>query len=79
MGGILNDKERAYLSSVIKPFRDKEIVITKFAYDSYEYIEIAFRDIDGKKRYMWFPPFKKGTMYKDMETGKAYSLNELEL
>lgn len=41
--GILSDKEREYLSAVIKPFRDKVESITKYEYDDvYEDIVIDF-------------------------------------
>ena len=78
---ILDDAERQYLSNVIKPFRHKVVDIYKSIslYDVYEYIGITIRDIDKTVVYMYFPSFKKGTMYKGMETGKKYSLEELEL
>lgn len=78
---ILDDAERQYLSNVIKPFRHKVVDIFKYIslYDVYEYIGITIRDIDKNVVYMYFPSFKKGTMYKGMETGKKYSLEELGL
>ena len=71
---ILDDKERKYLSNVIKPFRDKfEYIVKKDCYPE-EYISISLSDenID-------FPNFKKGTMYKGMEIEKKYTLEELGL
>lgn len=78
---ILDEVEKEYLSGIIKPFRDKVVDIFKYIslYDVYEYIGITIRDIDKNVVYMYFPSFKKGTMYKGMETGKKYSLEELEL
>lgn len=78
---ILDEAEKEYLSNVIKPFRDKVVDIFKYIslYDVYEYIGITIRDIDKNVVYMYFPSFKKGTMYKGMETGKKYTLEELGL
>lgn len=78
---ILDDIEKEYLSNVIKPFRHKVVDIFKYIslYDVYEYIGITIRDIDKNVVYMYFPSFKKGTMYKGMETGKKYSLKDLGL
>lgn len=78
---ILTEKEREYLSNVIKPFRNRVKYITKFrgVFDN-EFIEIGHvMDNEAELYYIELPLFKKGTMYKGMETGKAYSLNELGL
>lgn len=73
---ILSKKEREYLSNVINPFKEKVIFISKNSNGlGYEYIEIAFIN----NLFMCFPSFKKGTMYKDMELFKEYTLEELEL
>lgn len=78
MGGILNDKERAYLKAVIEPFRERVEVIYKgnvyFENSTEEYIGICF-----KNEETILPHFKKGTMYKDMEINKEYSLEDLNL
>ena len=71
---ILDDVEREYLSAVIKPFRDSVRGIEKAENLPYEMI-----CIDTKYRYMVFPPFDKGTMYKGMKTGWRYTLEELGL
>ena len=75
---ILTDKEKAYLSAVIKPFRKDVEWIEKIEryYGGNEYIHITV------KRYedcCELPTFKKGTMYKGMEANKAYTLEELGL
>ncbi len=81
---ILSQEERDYLSAVIKPFRDKVVYIRKNDYinlsvgDS-ERITVATSSGAGTHRYMYFPPFDKGTMYKGMETDKEYTLKELEM
>ena len=72
---ILDDVEKEYLSAVIKPFRKSVNSIRK--------AEVCGGDeaicIDTEKRYMVFPPFEKGTMYKGMKTGWRYTLEELGL
>lgn len=75
---ILTDKEKAYLSAVIKPFRKdiKYIVKRYFVLNSLksEYIYIRLRNDD-----LSFPNFKVTTMYKGMELDKRYTLKELGL
>lgn len=73
---ILSYKEKEYLSSVINPFRDKVINITKLINDDdLEFIEIGLND----NTYAMLPAFAKDTMYKDMVYGKEYTLEELDL
>ena len=73
---ILTEKEKAYLSTVIKPFRDRVEYITKYIYlAKEEYLLIIMRN--GER--MSFPTFKKETMYKGMRAYKEYTLEELEL
>lgn len=75
---ILTDKETAYLSAVIKPFREDVECIEKIECysDEKEYIYITMKkDYD----YCELPAFEKGTMYKGMEVNKAYTLEELGL
>ena len=82
MGGILNDKERAYLSSVIKPFRHKVIGIVKRNYKirkEYECIQIHSIYVANCARYIPLLFFEKGNMYKGMEINKEYSLEDLGL
>lgn len=71
---ILDDIEKEYLSNVIKPFRDKVKYIKKNHSNIGEYITIC---VFGE--FVNFPYFKKGTMYKNMEIDKKYSLEELGL
>lgn len=72
---ILDDKEKEYLSNVIKPFRDKVEYIVKFGCLPEEYISICL----PKCEVIDLPCFKKGTMYKGMEIDKEYTLEELGL
>lgn len=76
---ILTDKEKEYLSGIIKPFRNRVKYITKFrgVFDN-EFIEIGHvMDNEAELYYIELPLFKKGTMYKGMEVGEEYSLEDL--
>ena len=74
---ILTEKEKEYLSYVIKPFRDS---ITYFYKRRYENDELEWIKIEMKiDDVMYFPKFKKGTMYKGMELNKKYTLEELNI
>lgn len=74
---ILDDAEKRYLSAVIKPFRKHVKNIAKYLTfgNTEEYIIIQ---IDSSER-LNFPHFKAGTMYKGMEQGHKYTLEELGL
>ena len=79
---ILNETERKYLSSVIKPFRDKVISIANYYEESIDnnFIEIEIKqNYCNENQYVSLPYFKKGTMYKGMEEYKKYTLEELGL
>ena len=78
---ILDDAEKAYLSAVIKPFRDRVKSICKVNYlgvssSGYQYIFITLSDgsynID-------LPIFKRDSMYKGMTGGRDYTVEELGL
>ena len=81
---ILTEKEKEYLSAVIKPFRDRKVVIKKYEYPQNEHkneciqISVEFYDKTGGETVS-LPIFKKGTMYKGLESNKCYTLEELGL
>ena len=81
---ILTEKEKEYLSAVIKPFRDRRVVIRKYEYSQNEHkneciqISVEFYDKTGGETVS-LPTFKKGTMYKGLESNKCYTLEELGL
>ena len=78
---VLNTAEKEYLDNVIKPFRDKIIYISKLkaGYRSgIGYISITTED-NGWKHYAELPLFGGDSMYKGMEMGKEYSLEDLGL
>lgn len=73
---ILTDKEKAYLSAVIKPFRKKVEYVYKIC------LEIGKREcleISLENGVVSFPYFEEGTMYKGMEVNREYTLEELGL
>ena len=74
---ILDEKEKAYLTAVIKPFRKDIKYITKkdFVIKAKEYLLIKMHDLNTAG----LPLFEKGTMYKGMEVNKNYKLEELGL
>lgn len=75
---ILDEKEKEYLSAVIKPFREDVECIMKFGRCSVEkeFIHISMKDNCDN---CTLPDFLKGTMYKGMERSKRYTLKELGL
>ena len=81
---ILTEKEKEYLSAVIKPFRDRRVVIKKYEYPQNEHkneciqISVEFYDKTGGETIS-LPIFKKGTMYKGLESNKCYTLEDLGL
>lgn len=75
---ILTEKEKAYLSAVIKPFRKDIKYIVKFKRysDKKEYIYMTMKKDDD---YCALPVFEKETMYRGMELNKRYTLEDLGL
>lgn len=73
---ILDEAEKKYLADVVRPFRSKVRSVYKMASicSDKEFINIQLRDEN-----FTLPYFKKGTMYKEMQTGKRYTLEELGL
>lgn len=74
---ILDDAEKEYLTNVIKPFRDKISYICKSqtVISKSEWIRLVLK----ADLCIEFPCFENGTMYKGMEVGKKYTLEELGL
>lgn len=75
---ILDDKEKEYLSAVIKPFRKDVQGIRKngSCFSSEMEMIVVILKNGGS---MIFPYFKKGTMYKGIQINKKYTLKELGL
>ena len=78
---ILDEVEKAYLSAVIKPFKKHVKTIMKAKQVATLYaITIDIEEKYNYETFLQFPPFEKSSgMYKGMELGKRYTLEELEL
>lgn len=72
---ILDDAEKRYLRSVIKPFRNDVLGIKKKECAIDECIAIVMKDYE----IIYLPLFKEGTMYKGMEGNRRYTIEELGL
>lgn len=78
---VLNEVEKAYLSAVIRPFRNRvKYIMKEETFDCptdcpTEFIHIDLSDGDIAD----FPNFKADTMYRGMEVDKYYTLQELGL
>lgn len=76
---ILDEKEKEYLSAVIRPFKNRVKSICKQDIDN-EYICIELFDFSGHNTdCIQLPFFETGTMYKGMKRDKKYTLKELGL
>ena len=76
---ILTKEEKDYLSTIIKPFRDRIIYITKDRLIRDEFIEICLEHYSKKDISTTYtlPYFERDTMYKGMKIGKKYTVDEL--
>lgn len=75
---VLDETEKRYLASVIKPFKNKIETIEKtikIGDSSLCYLIMLLKNNDMAN----LPNFKKNSMYKGMETNKKYTLKELGL
>lgn len=77
---ILDEKEKKYLEAVLRPFKDGIISIELKTSRTDAYIFIVIQSaVACRDESMSFPAFKLGTMYKGMEIGNQYTLEELGL
>lgn len=72
---ILDNTEKRYLSNVIGPFRDKIKYISKYHSSAIDE-ECVYIHIPNNPDII-LPYFKEDSMYKGMELGKEYTLEEL--
>lgn len=73
---ILDDVEKAYLSAVIKPFRNEVECIVKYMFsEEKEFLAICLHN--GEE--ITLPIFIRRTMYKGMKSRKEYTLEDLGL
>lgn len=80
---ILTEEEKEYLSNVIKPFKNRVYYIIKYknlCVLNEEYIQICVRSYNNElDEDINLPLFVKGSMYKNMEEERRYSLRALGL
>ena len=79
---ILNEKEKEYLSNVIKPFKNRVCYIikyTKLCDPKEEYIQICVKSDNNLNEYISLPTFTRGSMYKKMKINCAYTIEDLDL
>lgn len=83
---ILSEKEKEYLKSIIRPFKDRVEYIEKKkninSEGTFYFIAIAIKSvvIDCLSETIYFPYFKPGSkMYEGMDLDKEYTLKELGL
>jgi hypothetical protein len=75
---VLDEIEKVYLRSVIKPFRDRVKGIAKRQDGRKAFISIHVKAFDSDETdNIFLPYFKSDTMYKGMERGRTYTLEEL--
>ena len=77
---ILTEKEKEYLSAVIKPFKDKVSYIVKqqgFKDDKKLSVEFIIIYVDDEKLIL--PSYDKGALYKDMKLAEKYTIEDLGL
>lgn len=83
---VLDEKEKEYLKSIIRPFKDRVEYIEKKkninSEGTFYFIAIAIKSvvIDCLSETIYFPYFKpESKMYEGMELNKEYTLKELGL
>lgn len=79
---ILSEKEKEYLKSIIRPFKDRVEYIEKKSIGNLYFIAIAIKSIaiDCSIETIYLPYFEpESKMYEGMELNKEYTLKELGL
>lgn len=79
---VLTEREKEYLSNIIKPFRDKVFGIQKIVgSDNVGYISIEVNSISSLRmsENIDLPIFPTDTMYENMRENHLYNLKELGL
>ena len=73
---ILDEIEKRYLENLLRPFKNRDVKVKKCEHFGDEYLYIY---IDDYSNEMYFPEFRKGTMYKGMKKDYEYTIEELNL
>lgn len=77
----LTDKEKQYLENLLRPFRRRDIFITKERTITFnlEFITIWLDWRSNNRDKIYLPYFKAGEMYNGLKIGKSYTTEELGL
>lgn len=75
---LLDDDEVEYLSTVIAPFYDDIINITRLNHEPYKN-KYQYLRIEIENEIILYFPIPKGNYFLGMEEGRSYTLRELEL
>lgn len=78
---ILNDAEKRYLGSFLRPYGDRvKAVMKESVGESHQRIVVCVAgEGGGRDDYVPLPRFPKGEMYRGMESDRRYALKELGL
>lgn len=75
----LTVEEKAYLSAVIKPFRDRVEFIKKRSFSTTKRGKVEYIAMDLGTDDVCLPVFEKGKYYQGLELDREYDLEELGL
>ena len=77
---ILTEKEKEYLSAVIKPFKNKvNYIVKQQGFKDSEKLSVEFIIIYVDDEKIILPSYDKGTLYKDMKLMEKYTIEDLGL
>ena len=77
---ILTEKEKEYLSAVIKPFKNKvNYIVKQQGFKDSEKLSVEFIIIYVDDEKIILPSYDKGTLYKDMKLMEKYTVEDLGL
>ena len=77
---ILTEKEKEYLSAVVKPFKDKvSYIVKQQGFKDSERLPVEFIIIYVDDEKLILPSYDKGTLYKDMKLAEKYTVENLGL
>ena len=77
---ILTEKEKEYLSAVIKPFKNKvNYIVKQQGFKDSEKLSVEFIIIYVDDEKLILPSYDKGTLYKDMKLMEKYTIEDLGL
>ena len=77
---ILTEKEKEYLSAVVKPFKDKvKYIVKQQGFKDSERLPVEFIIIYVDDEKLILPSYDKGALYKDMKLMEKYTIEDLGL